>query len=92
MSKCAIDVRFCFAVPSIVMSMYYRQQGKVKHTHYSRETAMWSPGAVEEVARDLKLSPAMVYRLLALCRKNPSPGCARPWICTGKGIFLQVKE
>jgi hypothetical protein len=51
-----------------------------------------SPAAVEEVARDLKLSPAMVYRLLADCRKNPSPGCARPWISTGKGIFLQVKD
>lgn len=32
-----------------------------------------SPAAVAEVAGDLELSPAMVYRLLALYRKNPSP-------------------
>jgi hypothetical protein len=32
------------------------------------------------------------YRLLALCRKNPSQACARQWISTGKGIFLQLKE
>jgi putative transposase len=37
-----------------------------------------SPAAVEEVARDLKLSPAMVYRLLALYRKNPSPSALLP--------------
>jgi hypothetical protein len=34
----------------------------------------------------------LLARLLAHCRKNASPGCARPWISTGKGIFLQFKE
>jgi hypothetical protein len=39
-----------------------------------------------------ELSPTMVHRLLAHCLKNPSPGCARPWTSTGKGIFLQDKD
>lgn len=46
------------------------------------------PNRRRRSCKDLKLSPTMhgSQFYLAHCRKNPSPGCARPSISTGKGM------